>query len=126
MEIKLDVNVAGLGDLSEAIALLACAISHYTDKYKSEPKTENLEKTVSEEVKSEQPTPETTPTVVPTTTKEYTIDELARAGAKLMDIGLMDKLAEILGLFGVSALTDLPKSEYRSFAMKIRELGADI
>ncbi|MDO5027559.1 MAG: hypothetical protein Q4E50_06985 [Tissierellia bacterium] len=65
-------------------------------------------------------------TVVPTTVKTYSIDELGRAAMGLMDMGKQQDLVNLLSNFGVPALPQLPKEQYSEFAVKLRELGADI
>lgn len=56
----------------------------------------------------------------------YSLDDLARAGADLLD---QDKQAEIPALlerFGITSLPDLPKERYGEFATAMREMGARI
>lgn len=133
MDINIKLSIDGIYEIAEAVALLGSAIGakknmtntlkaldEITEKAKSK-KEDEITPQKLKEIKVEEEIP-----VVPTTTKEYTIDELSRAGAMLMDMGLMGKLVEILNSFGVAALTDLPKTKYGEFAMKMRELGADI
>lgn len=56
----------------------------------------------------------------------YTIDELGKASALLMDAGKQQDLVNLLGQFGVQALTQLPESQYGAFATALRGLGAQI
>lgn len=58
--------------------------------------------------------------------KDYTLDELQRACAPLMDQGMMDQISAFVGQFGVAALTELPKEQYSAFAAGIRQMGAQI
>lgn len=64
--------------------------------------------------------------VVPTTTKEYTVDDLARAAIPLMDAGGQQVLVGLLSQFGVATLPQLPKEQYGAFATALRGLGAKI
>lgn len=63
---------------------------------------------------------------VPTSMKEYTLDDLARAGMTLMDLGRQDALQKLLAEFGVAALPALPRDQYGAFATALRRLGAQI
>ena len=64
--------------------------------------------------------------MVPTSTREYTLDELARAGMTLMDAGRQADVQNLLMRFGVSVLPALPKEQYGAFATALREMGAQI
>lgn len=64
--------------------------------------------------------------VVPTTTKDYTVDDLARAAIPLMDAGGQQVLVNLLSQFGVATLPQLPKEQYGAFATALRGLGAKI
>ena len=63
---------------------------------------------------------------VPTASVSYTLDDLARAGMSLMDIGRREELQALLSSFGVDALPQLPKDQYGAFATALRGLGAKI
>ncbi|MGG4180819.1 hypothetical protein ABEW03_16175 [Virgibacillus pantothenticus] len=63
---------------------------------------------------------------VPTSEQTYTMDHLARAASQLMDAGKQAELVQLLGQFGVQALTALPQEQYGTFATKLREMGAKI
>lgn len=58
--------------------------------------------------------------------KTYTVDELATAGAALIDQGKMPQLLNLLEEFGVQAVTQLNSSVYPAFAAKMKALGADL
>lgn len=66
------------------------------------------------------------PASVPTAPATYTMDQLAQAGTQLMDAGRQTDLINLLGSFGVQALTALPKERYGEFATALRQLGAKI
>lgn len=60
------------------------------------------------------------------TERVYTMDELANAGAALLDRGLMEQLMAVLGKFGVQIITQIQPSQYAALAAELRALGADI
>lgn len=82
-----------------------------------------------------QPAP-TTGTVAPTPVRptapvaapaeSYTVEELSRAGAALIDAGKMPQLLALLGKFGVQAVTQLPKEAYSAFGAELKALGAQL
>lgn len=55
-----------------------------------------------------------------------TMDEIARAGAALVDQGKMVDLINLLKNFGVPAITQLREDQLPGFAMGLRALGANI
>lgn len=63
---------------------------------------------------------------VPVTEQGYTMDQLAVAATSLMDAGKRQDLVNLLGQFGVQALTALPKDQYGAFATALRGMGAKI
>lgn len=63
---------------------------------------------------------------VPTGAPAYTLEMIATAGTALIDAGKMDQLLNLLGKYGVEALTALDPSQYGSFANELRALGAQI
>lgn len=65
--------------------------------------------------------------VVPVTgAPAYTLDQISRAGASLVDAGKMQQLLELLGRYGVQAVTQLKPEQYGAFATELRALGAQI
>lgn len=83
-------------------------------------------------ITAEQPTQDTvTPTVesspaVPTAANSYSLDDLARAGSELVDLGKQAELPGLLQRFGITSLPELPQEKYGEFATAMRELGARI
>lgn len=63
---------------------------------------------------------------VPTTAQTYTMEQLAVAATQLVDAGRREELVQLLGQFGVQALTMLPKEQYGAFATQLRTMGAKI
>ena len=66
------------------------------------------------------------PTVPVTGAPAYTLDQISRAGASLVDAGKMQQLLELLGRYGVQAVTQLQPEQYGAFATELRALGAQI
>jgi hypothetical protein len=62
----------------------------------------------------------------PTTPPEYTLDQLTLAASPLIDAGKRAELTQLLGQFGVQALTQLPKERYGEFATALRQIGAKV
>ena len=67
------------------------------------------------------------PTGVPVSEPpQYTIDQIMKGGATLMDAGRVDDLMNLLHSFGVVAVTDLKPEQLGAFATALRGLGAKI
>ena len=66
------------------------------------------------------------PTVPVAEPPAFTLDEISRAGAALVDAGKMEQLLALLAKFGVQAVTQLPSEQYGVFATELRALGAQI
>ena len=62
----------------------------------------------------------------PAAAKSITLNDLSRAGAKLVDAGKMDAVINVLKSFGAVAITQLREDQYASFADCLRSLGATI
>ena len=63
---------------------------------------------------------------VPVTAPTYTLNQISRAGAALVDAGRMDALLGLLAKFGVAAVTQLQPDQFGVFATELRALGAQI
>lgn len=64
---------------------------------------------------------------VPTSTPAYTLEQLSVAGGALMtDPMKTQALQNLLKEFNVQALPALPPEHYNAFAVRLRELGAQI
>ena len=75
-----------------------------------------------------QPTAPTTaaPTAPVAPAESYTVEELSRAGAALIDAGKMPQLLALLGKYGVQAVTQVPKDAYGAFGTELKALGAQL
>lgn len=63
---------------------------------------------------------------VPMTAPTYTLDQIAKAGASLVDAGKMEQLLGLLTKYSVQAVTQLMPDQYGAFATELRALGAQI
>ena len=66
------------------------------------------------------------PTVPVTTAPTYPLDQIAKAGASLVDAGKMEQLLALLAKYGVQAVTQLQPDQYGVFATELRTLGAQL
>lgn len=66
------------------------------------------------------------PVVPVTTAPTYTLDQIAKAGASLVDAGKMEQLLALLAKYGVQAVTQLQPDQYGVFATELRTLGAQL
>lgn len=67
------------------------------------------------------------PAAVPVATAPgYTLDQLGKAGAALVDAGKRDQLIALLQRRGIQTLSQLDPSQYGVFATELRGLGAQI
>ena len=69
---------------------------------------------------------QTAPIAAPSEAKSYTVDDLSRAGATLIDQGKMPQLLDLLKRYGVQAVTQLDKSVYPAFVEEMKALGAKL
>lgn len=56
----------------------------------------------------------------------YKLDDLARAGAELVELGKQAELPGVLEQFGIRSLPELPQERYGEFATVLRGMGAKI
>ena len=62
----------------------------------------------------------------PTAAPRYTLEQLTHAATPLIDAGKQTELQQLLGQYGVQALTQLPQEQYGAFATALRGLGAKL
>ena len=65
-------------------------------------------------------------TAVPTTAKTYSLEDLQRASGALVQAGKIQQLQGLLQQFNAVSLAHLAQENFGAFALKLRELGADI
>lgn len=143
-EIKVTVEVPGL---PEALTALASALSNGRPAAvfsQNSASTANADKSVEVPQKvQENPTapavtPSTSapvesasgattgPVTVSSPSKSYSLDDLSRAGATLIDQGKMPQLLELLKKYGVQAVTQLDPATYPAFVEEMKALGAQL
>ena len=71
------------------------------------------------------PVAPTTP-AVPVSEKTYTLEDIQRASAALVQGGKIAQLQALLQQFNAISLAHLSQDNFGVFALKLRELGADI
>ena len=134
LEIKVTVDFPGL---PEALTALADALGKRaeTDEVKEVEAAAAANPTAPAQAASTaaptpaQPTAPTTaaPTASAVRAEEtYTLDALSRAGAALVDAGMMPQLLDLLTKYGVRAVVQLPKEQYNAFAGELKALGAQL
>lgn len=72
------------------------------------------------------PAPQPAQTVSQPQQKALTLNDIATAGAGLVDQGKMQQVIELLGKYGVQAITQLQPTQFDAFAGELRALGATI
>lgn len=65
-------------------------------------------------------------TQVPVSEKSYTLEDIQRASAALVQGGKIAQLQALLQQFNAISLAHLSQDNFGAFALKLRELGADI
>lgn len=65
-------------------------------------------------------------TQVPVNEKTYTLEDIQRASATLVQGGKIAQLQALLQQFNALSLAHLSQDNFGAFALKLRELGADI
>lgn len=70
------------------------------------------------------PTAAPSASVVPTAAPQYTLEQITKAGADLVQAGRLDQLQALLAQYGVQAVTQIPPEQYGAFATALRGLGA--
>lgn len=122
MEIKVTVDLADrVVELIKGFGAVRVDIPEIKEDVKPVPVVE----TKAEVPKTQEPKTQEV-AMVPTVEKTYSLDELGKAAIGLMDSGKQQDLIKLLSEFGVDALPKIPKDRYSDFALKLRELGADI
>ena len=122
MEIKVTVDLADrVVELIKGFGAVRVDIPEIKEDVKPVPVVE----TKAEVPKTQEPKTQEV-AMVPTVEKTYSLDELGKAAIGLMDSGKQQDLIKLLSEFGVDALPKIPKDRFSEFALKLRELGADI
>ena len=125
MNFTVDVNIKASPELIEVLRSLVGAPKAAAPIMVAEQVPMPQPAPVAAPVPAPAATPEQ-PAPVPTTQQTYTMEQLAVAATQLVDAGRREELVDLLGRFGVQALTALPKEQYGAFATALRQMGAKI
>lgn len=137
-EVKKEIREFIEANCTEVISSTQKAIGEALDKAKSKveekkevakkvEETPNQTLPIASAKKEEAPVAVATP--LPTKTAEYTADDLQRIAAAWVakDIENNRKtMKDLLGKFGVKAITVLPQESYGAFVQELKNLGVDI
>lgn len=114
-------------EIKRAIANASAKTEEKKEPVKQVEETPNQKLPIASAKKEEAPVAVATP--LPTKTAEYTADDLQRIAAAWVakDIENNRKtMKDLLGKFGVKAITDLPQESYGAFVQELKNLGVDI
>lgn len=127
MEMKIKIEVP---DLAAAVEKLAAAIAvdpNILTPDTPRPQMPGPAATVPPPTPAPAPAPQTAAPVMPVAgAPTYTLDQISKAGAALVDAGKMEPLLALLTKYGVQAITQLQPAQYGAFATELRALGAQI
>lgn len=132
---EINININNLTELIDLIKDIVGKISSPKPVNKSDAETKPvgtaaptpgpstaLTAQTAQAIKPQQPS-------LPTASKKYTFEEIATAATKLMrDKGedTREKLKALNEAFNVVSLKELKPEDYSEYAMKLREMGAEI
>lgn len=114
-------------DNARAVEKPNSKVEETKEAVKNVEETPNQKLPIAPAKKEEAPVAVATP--LPTKTAEYTADDLQRIAAAWVakDIENNRKaMRELLGKFGVKAITVLPQESYGAFVQELKNLGVDI
>lgn len=126
-EIKLTINVP---DLAQAVNALAAAMTNARTTMQAPQAPTPPPVAQATLINPPDPTvaaPQAPQASVPTAAAPtYTHEQIAAAGSALIDAGKLTNLLDLLGRFGVQAVTQLAPEQLGAFATELRQLGAQI
>ena len=139
-EVKITVEIPGLPEALNAMAsaLKVQPVATFTQNGVNNQQIENagtinIDKNTDPAAATETTAPaqmeapvQTQPATEAAPAKSYTVDDLSRAGATLIDQGKMPQLIELLKKYGVQAVTQLDASAYPAFVEEMKALGAQL
>ena len=132
MEFKVKIEapeiVSAINNLADALRASRLSTPAFTDEIDGrkgfESSRTSEEKEPTEEVAEKIPT--SAPSVPVASAPQYSIEQIMKAGATLMDEGKINELRELINSFGVEAVTNLKPDQLGAFATELRKLGAKI
>ena len=125
MENTITIKIEGLKELTEAVFELIATMKNPYVVPMAPPEKHELSTPKAVPIP---PGPETPPAPVPVAAPAptYTIEQLQRATAPLIDAGKLSAIQGLMQSMGIASLFDLPKEQYGEFAEALREMGAQI
>lgn len=137
-EVKKEIREFIEANCTEVIINTRKAVGEALDNAKS--KTEEKKETVKKEEEAPAPklpiapakkeeAPVAVATPLPTKTAEYTADDLQRIAAAWIAKDIVNNrktMKDLLGKFGVNAISVLPQESYGAFVQELKNLGVDI
>ena len=131
MEIKVTIEApelaSAINNLAKSLMSSRYTTPAFTDEIDSSKGTEPLKEPVEKNLESKTTVPTApAPSVPVATAPQYTIEQIMKAGATLMDAGKIDELRKLIDSFGVEAVTNLKPEQLGAFATELRKLGAKI
>ena len=133
--IDVNLNIPGLPEAFKSLADVLIAYAAETFKREREQaanaeqpgdvgETECKPETTTPATPEPQPEPQPEP---PASTKAYTLEDIGRAGAVLVnEKGKLPELRGLLSKYSVQAITQLDPNDYNAFAEDMKALGADL
>lgn len=139
-EVKKEIREFIEANCTEVISSTQKAIGEALDKAKSKveekkevakkvEETPNQTLPIAPAKKEEAPVAVAVATPLPTKTAEYTADDLQRIAAAWVAKDVVNNrktMKDLLGKFGVKAITVLPQENYGAFVQELKNLGVDI
>ena len=131
MEIKVTIEAPELANSINNLAKALMSSRYSTPAFTDEPDSSKGNQSANNSAEKE-PTKEnlesnqSAPIVPVASAPQYTIEQIMRAGAMLMDVGKIAELRKLIDSFGVEAVTNLKPEQLGAFATELRKLGAKI
>ena len=122
-----EVLISTQKEIKRAIDNAKSKTEEKKDEVKKVEETPNQKLPTAPAKKEEAPVAVATP--LPTKTAEYTADDLQRIAATWVEKDAVNNrkaMRELLGKFGVKAITVLPQESYGAFVQELKNLGVDI
>lgn len=128
-EVKKEINdfIEGFVGVDSITTMVKNSVGKKNDTEKKVEETPTQKLPIASAKKEEAPVAVATP--LPTKTAEYTADDLQRIAATWVEKDAVNNrkaMRELLGKFGVKAITVLPQESYGAFVQELKNLGVDI
>ena len=128
-EVKKEINdfIEGFVGVDSITTMVKNSVGKKNDTEKKVEETPTQKLPMASAKKEEAPVAVATP--LPTKTAEYTADDLQRIADAWVAQDIENKrkdMKDLLGKFGVKAITVLPQESYGAFVQELKNLGVDI